>query len=181
MKSRLTDAVDRATRSGASAARAIFSHDETIDCNFESGRLKDTGGREGIGISVDAVVAGHRGSTSGNRPDSLDALVDQAVALAKAGSTAYFESYPGPISVPDVQTHSGSTLSLSREEMIDSCAEMAAALKEYDPELFVTCSSSRSESEKLIATALAAHPDEAAYHELNGRFLRAMDKPIEQG
>jgi len=48
--------------------------------------------------------------------------------------------------------HSPATVGLSRERMIESCRAIVEALKDYDRELFVEVSASRSESESLVVT-----------------------------
>lgn len=153
MKDPLQRGLETARRLGASAAKLGFYHQEKTDCRFEAGRLKDTGGRESISYTVEVLVNRRKGNTSGNRLEDFSTMIERAVTLAKAGgSVAHFDAYPAPMDPAEVKTHSNKTLSLSRENMIEVCQQIADALKAYNPELFIECSASRTESEALLVT-----------------------------
>jgi PmbA protein len=153
MKDHLQKGLETARRLGASAAKFGFYHEEKTDCRFEAGRLKDTGGRESISYSVEVLVNRRKGNTSGNRLEDFNTMIERAVTLAKVGgSVAHFDAYPAPSDPPVVKTHSNKTLSLSREKMIEVCQQIADALKAYNPDLFIECSASRTESETLLVT-----------------------------
>lgn len=153
LRERLLRGVATAERLGATAARITFGHGESIDCEFESGRLKRAGSEEDAGFTVTVIVQGRRGVTSGNRSDEIELMVDRAMALARAGSVAHFERYPAPAAFTPVRQHSPSVLALSRERMIEVCGGMVARLTDVDAGLDVNASASRSEHESLVVTS----------------------------
>jgi len=151
--SRLEDAVRKATRAGASAAKVSFGHSESSYCSFEGGRLKRTGVNEGYSYGIEVIVNGKRGGTSGNRLEQLDALVDRAVTLAKVGSVAHFDKFPAPAEYTKVKSYSGRTLSLTRDKMIKDCQKIIDAIKSYNSNLFIESGASLSESEEVMVTS----------------------------
>ncbi|MES0349320.1 MAG: TldD/PmbA family protein [Desulfobacteria bacterium] len=153
MKDHFQQGLDTAKRMGATAAKLAFYHAERTDCRFEAGRLKDTGGREALSYSIEVLVGSRKGTTSGNRLEDLDTMIEQAVTLGKIGSVAHFDAYPVPSKVTKVKTYSEKTLTLSREKMIEGCQQMTDLLKAYNPDLFIECSASRVESEQLLVTS----------------------------
>ncbi len=130
---------------GANASKFGFSHAEKTDCSFEAGRLKDTGGSESMSYSVEVLLNGRKGNTSGNRIEDLETMIERAMALAKVGSAAHFEQFPAPADPVKVKVYSEKTLSLTREKMIQGCQRIADALKKYDPDLFIECSAGRGD------------------------------------
>jgi len=153
MKDRLLRGVAMAERLGASAAKISFGHGESIDCEFESGRLKRSGSEEDAGYTVAVIVDGRRGVTSGNRLEDVETMVERAMALAKAGSVAHFTRYPAPAPYRQVRSHSPSTLALSRERLIEVCGGMVERLRQVDPGLDIHASAGRSEREGLMVTS----------------------------
>ncbi|UCG81292.1 MAG: hypothetical protein JSV60_03170, partial [Desulfobacterales bacterium] len=137
MKDPLQKGLEVAKRLGATAAKLAFNHAEKTDCRFEAGRLKDTGGRETLSYSVEVLVGGRKGNTSGNRLEDLDTMIERAVTLARVGSVAHFDAYPARGELAPVKTYSEQTLTLSREKMIEGCQEMADLLKAYNADLFI--------------------------------------------
>jgi PmbA protein len=152
LKDRLLQGVAAAERRGASAARIGFGHGESVDCEFESGRLKRAGSEEDAGYTVTVVVQGRCGVTSGNRIEDVELMVERAVALAKAGSVAHFERYPEPAPCTRVAQHSPSVLGLTRERMIEVCGGMVTRLKQVDGDLDIHAGCARSEREELVVT-----------------------------
>ncbi len=176
MEERLQQGLETARHFGASEAKLAFHHAESLDCKFEAGRLKDTGGREAISYNVEVLVGGRMGNTSGNRLKDLDAMVERAVTLAKVGSIAHFKAYPTPEEVRVVKTHSDRTLSLSREKMVESCQQMADALKAYDADLYIECSAKRIESETVLVTSGGVcHMNTRTHWRLAGSVQRTVD------
>ena len=153
MEDHLQKGLETAKRLGATATKLGFYHGERTDCKFEAGRLKDTGGRETISYSIEALVGRGKGNTSGNRLEDFDTMIELAVKLAKIGSVAHFDAYPGPSEPAIVKTHSEKTLTLSREKMIEGCQQIADLLKAYNADLFIECSANRMESEELLMTS----------------------------
>ncbi len=151
-ESRLRQGVERANSAGASAAKLSLGHSESTHCSFERGRLKETGSSESLSYNVEVLVDGRCGTSSGNRIEKLDEMIDRAIVLAKVGSTAHFNAYPPPGALTPVKTHSERTLGLARERMIESCGQMVEALREYDPDLFISATGSRNESEDITVT-----------------------------
>jgi len=153
MQEHLQTGLQTAKRLGASAAKLGFYHEKKTDCQFEAGRLKATGGHERIAYSVEVLVGKRKGSTSGNRLEDFNTMIERALTLARVGgSIAHFDSYPAPSEPAVVKTHSKKTLSLTRDKMIEGCQQMTDALKAYNPDLFIECSASRTESEALLVT-----------------------------
>lgn len=153
MKDRLQSGLESAKRQGASTARLAFNHSEKMNVSFEAGRLKDTGSEETLSYSLNVLVDGRMGHSSGNRVEELEKMIERAIALAKVGSAAHFDAYPAPGEVTSVQKHSDRTLNMTREGIIEDCQKIADALKAYNPDLFVSCSGRRSENEGLVLTS----------------------------
>lgn len=173
MTHRLQKGLDTAKHLGASAAKIGFYHQEKTDCQFEAGRLKDTGGRESVSYGVEVLVGNKKGNTSGNRLQDFNEMIERAVTLAKvAGSVAHFDAYPAPSEAATVKTHSNKTLGLTREKMIEACQQITDGLKAYNPDLFIECSSSRTESESLLLTTGGVfHPAKRTHWKL-GAFVQ---------
>jgi PmbA protein len=177
MTDRLQKGLNTAKHLNASAAKIGFYHQEKTDCQFEAGRLKNTGGRESISYSVEVLVGRRKGNTSGNRFEDFDMMIERAVALAKSGgSAAHFDAYPAPSEAVGVKTHSNKTLTLSREKMIQACQQIADKLKTYNPDLFIECSASRTESESLLlTTGGVSHPARRTHWRLGAFVQRTAD------
>ncbi|MBW1859482.1 MAG: TldD/PmbA family protein [Deltaproteobacteria bacterium] len=177
MTDRLQKGLDTAKHLGASATKIGFYHQEKTDCQFEAGRLKDTGGRESISYSVEVLVGNKKGNTSGNRLEDFNAMIERAVTLAKVGgSVAHFDAYPAPSEAATVKTHSNKTLALSREKMIEACQQIADELKTYNPDLFIDCSASRTESESLLlTTGGVSHPAKRTHWRLGASVQLTAD------
>ncbi|HUW82578.1 MAG TPA: metallopeptidase TldD-related protein [Phycisphaerae bacterium] len=153
LQHRLQDGVSAARRLGAAAAKISLHHEERTTCGFESGRLKDTGGRESLSFGIEVLVGRRKANTRGNRLDQLDTMIEHAVSLAKVGSAAHFDAYPPAGDVTAVKTHSARTLSLTREQLIESCQRIVDAIKAFDSELWIQAGAERVESESLLVTS----------------------------
>ncbi len=82
---RAADIVARAVRAGADAADAVFAADASTDISVRLGALEDVGRSESEDLGL-RVFIGQRSasvSTSDLSPQSLDALVERAVAMAR--------------------------------------------------------------------------------------------------
>ena len=152
MKNALADALEQARRLGATAAKADFHCAETTDCEFEAGRLKNTGDKQRQGYSITVLVNGRSARVSSNRVDQVGTMVEEALALAKHGSHAHFDAFPAPSDTLAVEKWSESTARLTRERMIEGCGTMVDRLKEYDADQMICASASRSESRNLLLT-----------------------------
>lgn len=153
MEAPMRAAVEQALAGGASAAKVGLHHQESMDCRFESGRLKTTGAAEGVDLAVDVVKAGKRGSAAGNDLKVLPEMVDRALALAAVGSAAHFETYPAPGAVTRVPLHAPRTLALTREQMIADGQTVVDALKAAGDDLDIHAGVSRTENESLLVTS----------------------------
>ena len=149
---RFQEGLETARRLGATAARIAFNHDENTSCTFEAGRLKNIGGRESVKYSITVLVGNRKATTAGNRLEDLDAMIERAVTLAKVGSEAHFDAFPAPADIVPVKTHSDRTLTLTREQMIESCREINDGLKAYNPDLYIETETTRNESESILIT-----------------------------
>ena len=149
----IQDKIEKALQLGASGAKIAFRRSERTDCGFEAGRLKETGSRQTASYDIEVLVDGRRGNTSGNRLEDMGEMLRRAITLAKAGSAAHFDAYPPSKDTATVATYSDRTHLLSRERMIEGCQQITSALEDYDSELFITCSSNRTESETLLITS----------------------------
>jgi len=156
----LTDATDRlhealgaARDQGASAAKIHLTRTRRIGCEFQNGRLKDTDSEQRQDYEIEVLIDGHRGETSGNDLADLDEMVRRAVTLARVGSVAHFDVYPGPAATATVARYSSTTAAFQREAMIEGCTRMVEALKAYDAELFIEAGADRSEGEELLVTS----------------------------
>lgn len=165
-------------RLGAQAAKLSFNHAEKTSCSFEAGRLKETSDHENLAYTVDALIDGRKAFVSGNRLDVFDVMIEQAVTLAKVGSTAHFDAYPSPGEVAAVKTHSDKTVALSREKMIEACQQMNDAVKSYNPDLYISCWAERKEGESLLVTSGGViHPNKRTSWSLGAfaQLTRDMD------
>ena len=152
IRDRLDAALKKAMQLGAAGAKISCRRAESLQAQFEAGRLKDTGGSQTFAYFVDLLVNGRRGQSGGNNLDDLDTLVERAVTLAAIGSVAHFDTWPAPARFTPVKKHSPDTLALSRERMIAACGEMVDLLKAHDPDLFITAQAGRSEREGILMT-----------------------------
>ncbi|MBT3378215.1 MAG: TldD/PmbA family protein [Lentisphaerae bacterium] len=146
-------AVEQACRSGASAAKIGLSHQESTDCRFESGRLKQAGASENLWFGITVLVDGRVGNTSGNRLQDLGDLVEGAIALARQGRHAHFDAYPSPTDVPDVPRHAAKTVAMTREEMIEACTLIVDRFRDYDSGLDIHAGCGKQETEGLLVTS----------------------------
>ena len=84
-RERAADIVSRATAAGADAADAVYAADMSLDISVRLGALEDVGRSESADLGL-RVFVGQRSasvSTSDLSSDSLAALVDRAVAMAR--------------------------------------------------------------------------------------------------
>ena len=84
-RDRATDIVSRAAAAGADAADAVYAADTALDVSVRLGALEDVGRSESAELGL-RVFVGKRSasvSTSDLAPDSLAALVERAVAMAR--------------------------------------------------------------------------------------------------
>jgi len=149
----LLTGLEAAKRRGVAGAKLSFGRHESLDCEYESGRLKTAGAHENAGFSLEVLVDGRLGTASGNRFEDLDRLLEDAIALAAVGRQAHFDAWPAPGSATAVATHSEQAAALSRDDLLAPCAEIVDALKAFDSELRVDAWTSRSESESLLVTS----------------------------
>ena len=84
-RARATDIVDRARKAGADAADAVVAADSSLDVSVRLGKLEDVGRSENAELGL-RVFVGRRNasvSTSDLSDDSLNQLVERAVAMAR--------------------------------------------------------------------------------------------------
>lgn len=173
MTAQVQAALKQAKALGAAGAKVGVSCGESISVDFEAGRLKDTGGAQTLGFSVDALVKGRRGQATCGHPDELPRTVERAVALAQLGSVAHFSAWPAPGTVTTVPTYATSTLALTREQLIAGCQSMADAWRAYDADLFISCGARRNLHESLLVTAGGVeHPCQRTSWSLHGHVQR---------
>ena len=149
---RLQSALAAAKRAGADAAKVACAQSEEMNVVFEAGRLKDTGGGQSFGHTVEVLAKRRRCRASGTLLANLDRTVAQAASLVHLGSNAHFEAWPAPAPYAPVQIHS-SRAALTREQLISACERMVEPLKSHDPELFISCQAQRVESEGVMVTS----------------------------
>ncbi|MBX9795916.1 metallopeptidase TldD-related protein [Sphingomonas sp.] len=85
-RQRAQDMVARARKAGADAADAVVQADQSTDVSVRLGKLEDVGRSESAELSL-RVFCGQRHAsvaTSDFTPAALDALVERAVAMARA-------------------------------------------------------------------------------------------------
>ena len=149
----LSDGLDSARKLGAAAAKISFSQREEVGCSFENGRLKSADAAQSAGYTVIVLADGRRGTASGTDVADLEEILSRAMALARAGSAAHFDAYPPPGKVAAVDRWSPRTAELPREKLIESCQEMADALRAHDAELFIEAEGRRGEAEGVLVTS----------------------------
>lgn len=153
MKGKLEAGIGAAKGLGAAAAKLSFRQAEHTGASFEAGRLKSAESGQDLAYSVEVVVDGRRGSTTGNDPEAIDEMIARAVALARAGAVAHFDDYPPPGAASGVKMYSQKTVELTREEMIAACRTIVDRLRDYDNEMFVVADADCTENEALLVTS----------------------------
>jgi PmbA protein len=153
MKDRLLRGLDDARRQGAEGARLSFSHAVSTHCSFEAGRLKTAGAGETAGFTIEVLVGDRLGRTAGNRPDDLERLIGDAVALTKVGSQAHFRAYPAPQPPARVRTHSAAAAQMTRDDLLGPCAEIVERLRAFNPDLRLDAEGRIGEAESLLVTS----------------------------
>ena len=159
-EARLRKGLEQATRLGASAAKLLLRHRDKVQCEFEAGSVKSAGSQETLVCTAEVVIAatpeashGRRGTSTGNRLDDLNTIIERAVAVTKAaGSAAHFDAYPAPADVTPVQTHSKRALAFSTDQMIDAYRRMDERLRAYDRDIYVRARAERVAAESLVVT-----------------------------
>jgi len=127
----------------AQAAEVTLSRNESTPVSFQNDRLKAIKVSHTIGVSLRVIVDGKLGSSHTSDLEDLDGVVERAVEAARFGSDAHF-SFPEPQDAPPVRTYDASVPEVSRERMVEIGREMLDMVKEYDPEVLVSCGASRS-------------------------------------
>ena len=149
----LEQGIETARRLGASGAKFSFGRSEHISCTFENGRLKDTGSRRGSIYAIEVLAEGKRGSTAGNDPADLTEMITRAIALARAGSPAHFESFPAPGQPKQVPMFSEKTAGMKQEDLISGCEQMVEVIRNYRPDLYIQAEGNRVISEGVLVTS----------------------------
>ena len=129
MRDRMLAGLATAKKLGADGASLGYSRGESLDCSYESGRLKSARTRETAGYSITALRDGRLGSVSGNRIEDIDLMVERAVSLAAVGSVAHFDAYPAPAAHASVPRASAATRAMPREQFVEAGARIVAELK----------------------------------------------------
>lgn len=150
---RLQQALEKAKKFGASAARFNFSQSQSIGCGFENGRLRKSQSQRNIGLTIDLIAGGRRGQTDCNNLADLDEMIGRTVALARAGSAVHFDAYPPPGPITKVPTWSPKTAVLPRTSLIDNCQRIVDAVKQCDADACTEASGYRGESESVVVTS----------------------------
>jgi len=152
-EARLKQALEEATRLGASAAKLRLRHEDKLECEFEAGEVKSAGSKETLTCTAEVIANGRRGASIGNRLDDVSTIVERAVALAKAaGSAAHFDAYPAAADTTPVETRSERTLALSADEIIEASRRMDELVKAYGSDLYIRCGGDRTAGESLLVT-----------------------------
>lgn len=149
---RFQQALAGAQGKGANAGRILFRRGESIGCQFEAGRLKETGTRFFSGYEIELLASGRRGSASGNQIDDLPELLSRAISLARTGSAAHFTAFPKPAPITRVPLFAPATATLSREALVSACAQTVEPIRAYNQDLFLGAGGSRSSNESLLVT-----------------------------
>ena len=153
VKPRLLRTVEKACADGARCAKILFRQSESSGCEFENSRLKNSSLKQGVSYRTQVVRDGKIGVAGGNDLDKVDEMMDRAMTLARAGSTAHFDVYPGPGDTPEVALFSEKTLGLTREDMVDACQKIVDRVRSYGDDMFICASADRHESERLLVTS----------------------------
>ncbi len=173
MKDRLLAGLEKAKKLGADGASLGYSRGESLDCSYESGRLKGAGSHESAGYSISVLRDGRLGTVSGNRMEDVELMVERAVALAAVGSVAHFDAYPAAAPFTRVPRAAGSTRGMGRELFVEAAGRIVEAMKAIDPELDINAGGSRSESEGVMVTSGGVvHTGERTSWSLSGGVQR---------
>jgi PmbA protein len=173
MKERLLQGVATAKRLGADGASLNYHCGESLDCSYESGRLKSASSRESSGYSITVLRDGRLGSVSGNRVEDIELMVERAVSLAAVGSVAHFDAYPEPGEPVSVVRAADSTRAMTREQFVEAGAKIVDAFKAIDPEMDISAGGGRSESAGVLVTSGGVvHEGERTGWHLSGGIQR---------
>lgn len=153
MKERLLAGLEKAKRLGADGASLGYSRGESLDCSYESGRLKGAGSHESASYSITVLRDGRLGTVSGNRMEDVELMVERAVALAAVGSVAHFSAYPEAAPYVTVPRAAASTRAMGRELFVAAAGQIVEAMKAIDPDMDINASGNRSESEGVMVTS----------------------------
>lgn len=136
----------------AQDAEITLSRNESTPVSFQNDRLKAIKVSHTTGVSLRVIVDGKLGSSHTSDLKDLDGVVDRAVEAARFGSDAHF-CFPGPQDAPSVKTYDASVPEISRERQVEIGREMLDRVKAYDPEVLVSCGTSRSVGEREYLNA----------------------------
>lgn len=173
MKDRLLQGLDLARKLGADGGILDYSRGESLNCKYESGRLKGAGSRETAGYSITILRNGRLATVSGNRIEDIELMVERAVSLAAVGSVAHFTAYPEAAPYTKVPRAAASTLAMSRELFVEAAGRIVEAMKAIDPGMDIGARGARNQSEGVTVTSGGVvHADEDTSWFLSGSVQR---------
>lgn len=166
-------ALELAKSLGASAAKIDFSNAESTSAEFENGRLKFATSGQSMSYGISLIIDGHRGSASGNQPENLLELVERAAALAKVGAVSYFDTLPKPADhYRKIKSHDPAVCNVTRDQMIQDCAELVDFMKSLDDNLTLSAGASTSEGEGLTLNSAGLEYEDTSTHWFIGADLQ---------
>ena len=177
---RLTTLIDRARKAGATAADAIYVEDASVHAQVRLGELEDVSRSEGaeIGLRVFSGTQVASVSTSDFSSQGFDALVERAVAMAKAAPPDPYAGLApeemllkGPL--PDLDLYDATTVDADLLKMDALAAEEAGRAV---PGVTNSEGASASAGEVVIAIATShgvAHGYRTTSHSVSATMVAA--------
>lgn len=158
------DAVERAKRAGATAAKALHSYTEQFEVNFDTGEMNLARSTVSDGLTLTVYENERKGTAelTGRDHDTVEEAVGQALRAARASEPDPANVLPGEQAEP---AESRGDASPDKEAMVDAVATFLERLREDHPDLlswssnysFANTWSSYANSEGRTQHARAGH------------------------
>jgi len=136
-----TGVVERCLRRGATAAEVVAREETEFSASVRLGEIETLTEADSSGLGIRVLVGGRQASvsTSDLAPDAIDALVDEAVALARATSVDESSDLPdvGTFAkeLPDLELFDPRVAELSADAKIEMALRAEAAARDADPRI----------------------------------------------
>jgi len=133
----------------AEGAEVGLSRGRSAGARYEDDKLKGVDVAQTASLGIRVIVGGKVGSAHTTDLGDIEGVVARAAAVAEFGSEATF-SFPGPAEAPEVETYDSEVERTSREELVETGAEMLALVKEYNGEIKVSSGASWHVGERRL-------------------------------
>jgi PmbA protein len=135
------DVVKRCMRRGATAAEVVVRHGTDFACSVRLGAVENLTESDSKALGLRVLLGSRQASvsTSDFSATALDALVEEAIALARATSVDESADLPERTAmatdVPDLDLYDEAVASLSADEKIEMALRCEQAARDADPRI----------------------------------------------